>query len=90
MNWLLTDEEYNRLNPPESVLVAGDDGKVYTEFVNDDRWMYMGYIPTPTTKAGWFFHHIMHGLMMRYPFHKVLLYAISNMHGEADRFEIDE
>jgi hypothetical protein len=87
--WLLTDEQYNRLNPPPVSLVAGDDGKPYAEIIDNPNWMWMGYIPTPKSRTGWFFHHIMHGLMMRYPFFKVLLYAISHTTGEADAFKVE-
>lgn len=75
--WLLTDEQYDRLNPPPLNIVAGDDGKVYIELQQkEDRFMFMGYVPTPKNRVQWFLHHLMHGFMMGYPFIKCVLFAM--------------
>lgn len=68
----LTNEEADRLNPPYNVGVFPD-------------WLPVGHIPRPTTRLGWFAYHVIHGLWMRYPPHKVLGYALANMRpGEMD------
>lgn len=63
--WSLTDAEADRLNPPPD-----------TEECED--WLTVGYIPRPATRLGWLFYHIVHGLWMRYPLHKVLGFALAN------------
>jgi hypothetical protein len=68
----LTNEEIDRLNPPYNVGVFPD-------------WLPVGHIPRPTTLLGWFAYHVIHGLWMRYPLHKVLGYALANSQpGEMD------
>lgn len=68
----LTNEETDRLNPPYNVGVFPD-------------WLPVGHIPRPTTRPGWFVYHVIHGLWMRYPLHKVLGYALANSQpGEMD------
>jgi hypothetical protein len=55
-------------------------GKIvgYEEILDPREWLHVGHIPTPTTRAGWFCYHVTHGLWMRYPFFKVLMYALRN------------
>lgn len=68
----LTNEEADRLNPPEDVDSHPD-------------WLPVGYIQRPATRLGWFVYHLIHGLWMRYPLHKVLGYALTNTRpGELD------
>lgn len=72
----LTDEQYDRLNPPYvDTCVLGD--MLIEIVIEDTDWLPVGYIPAPTTSAGWFFYHFIHGIVMRYPLWKVLLYALA-------------
>jgi len=49
----------------------------YEEVLEDfDNWLPVGYIPAPRTRCGWFFYHLIHGIWMRYPLWKVILYAL--------------
>lgn len=73
-----TQADYDRLNPPIFDHILGDDGRIYQELLDDDRWLNVGYIPTPTTRLGWFVYHVVHGLAMRYPVASVLRYAWQN------------
>jgi len=41
-----------------------------------DEWISIGLVPKPKTQLGWFVYHMVHGLMMRYPFHRVLAFSI--------------
>ena len=70
----LTNEEANRLNPPPDAaeIVEDDDGNDWCRWAIGAGWMPMGHVPQPRTRLGWFCHNIMHGLMMRYPWHKVI------------------
>lgn len=75
MSWYtLTDDEADRLNPPDFV----DDDVAFP-----DAWLPVGVIPCPRTRLGWFVYHLVHGLWMRYPLHKVLGYALANTEPEA-------
>lgn len=75
--WLLSDEEYDLLNPPDNIwVIREDDLKVFYELINDDRWCWVGYIPTPQNNFGWFIYHIIHGVWMKYPLWKVVLFAL--------------
>ena len=65
--WKLTDEEYDRLNPGYQIIDA--------EEPDLDKFLHVGYIATPRNKAEWFIYHFVHGLWMRYPFWKVVLYC---------------
>ena len=68
----LTNDEADRLNPPDDADRRPD-------------WQPVGFIPRPTTRLGWFVYHVVHGLWMRYPLHKVLGYALANTQpGELD------
>lgn len=77
--FLMTQEEYDRLNPP-TLSVTYDDvkGKYFIEMLDHPGWIPVGYIPSPNTRMGWFFYHMVHGLAMRYPFHKVFYYSLTN------------
>lgn len=43
-----------------------------------EEWTFVGYIPTPQTRLGWFVYHIVHGLAMRYPLRSVIAFALLN------------
>lgn len=73
----LSDSEYNKLNPP-GLIHKYIGGKLFIEHIQDDKWINVGYIPTPKTRLGWFCYHLVHGLVMRYPVTKVLGYALAN------------
>lgn len=69
----LTDEEADKLNNPDPREVWPDeDGIEWERHYYNAEWISLGSVPTPRTRLGWFFHHVAHGLMMRYPPHKVL------------------
>ncbi len=72
--FFLTDDEYERLNPPELATMLMDDG-IYFRDLDDEHWLPVGYIPCPKTRFGWFIYHLVHGLAMRYRFVPVLVYA---------------
>ena len=65
----MTQAEYDQLNPP---VTTG-------EIRNDEKWLYVGHIPTPTTRLGWFIYNIIHGLVMRYRLLPVLVFSISDL-----------
>jgi len=71
-------DEYSNLNPPVIEIVEDENGKLYGECLSDDRWIEVGYIPTPSTRIGWFVYHFVHGLAMRYRFLPVLIFSIRN------------
>lgn len=72
--FFLTEDEYERLNPPTLRPLMRADG-LYFRSLQDERWLPVGYIPRPTTRIGWFVYHVVHGLAMRYRLLPVLLYA---------------
>jgi hypothetical protein len=84
--WKLTEEELVRLNPPETTLMADDDGQVYESIVKDSRWLNMGYVPTPQNRLQWFFLHMIAGIVMRYPIHKVFWYSLLNTSPDGQGF----
>lgn len=67
--------DYDRLNPPIVDHILCDDGWTYQQLIDDEQWLHVGYIPTPTTKLGWLTYHIIHGLAMRYPLMSVIRYS---------------
>ena len=74
--YCLTDAEANRLNPPDDALER-------------DEWLPVGYIPRPSTRVGWFAYHLVHGLWMRYPLHKVLGYALTNTQPSLEVIDVE-
>lgn len=76
----LSDSDYDRLNPPPDEMILLDDGGMAMRLLDDERWLHVGYVPTPRTRLGWFVHHVAHGLAMRYPWHKVLLWSLQESH----------
>lgn len=76
-SWMLPNEQYDKLNPPFNHIIHSDeDGRFYAELSNSDEWLYVGHIPTPKTRLGWFLYNLIHGLWMKYPLWKVLLFAM--------------
>ncbi len=67
----MTQKEYDCLNPPPDILLSGDEG-----------WHYLGHIPAPKTRIGWFVHDVLHGLAMRYRLLPVLVYALEGLIGK--------
>lgn len=89
--WKLTNEEAERLNPPPLIVVLTDDGNEYILQVDYPDWQPVGHIPRPRTRPGWFVYHIIHGLYMRYPWWKVLGFALaSNTMGPDIYVDLDE
>lgn len=72
---LLTDEETNLFPAVIDIVEDEDTGLPYIQWYDNDGWVWMGYVPRPKTRLGWVVHHILHGVLMHYPLHKVLLYA---------------
>lgn len=76
-DWKLKDEEYDKLNPPIlEMIVREEDKKVFIELLNDDNWLHVGCIPTPKNEFQWFVYNFIHGLWMKYPIWKVILFSI--------------
>lgn len=71
MWYLLTEAEADRLNYP----CDGCPREGMCESVAE-QWLPVGWIPRPRTRMGWFVYHLVHGMWMRYPLHKVLGYAV--------------
>lgn len=74
--WQLTWDEVERYNPPPLIHTTADDGNYYIQELFDDRWLPVGHIPKPRTRLGWFMYHLIHGLVMRYPWWKVIAFAV--------------
>lgn len=76
----MTDAEYSRRNPPPLLIKYDRIRDIdFIEIMEDPEWLSVGYIPVPRTRLGWFLYHLVHGLVMKYPAHKVLFYALNNM-----------
>jgi hypothetical protein len=76
--WQLTEAEVARHNPPMQVRVFDENDNEYESVVYHEDWQPVGYIPRPKTRPGWFMYHLIHGLVMRYPWWKVLGFAFAN------------
>ena len=81
MKWELSDEDYDRLNSPPCHIRNDSEGAIWEKWLEDDQWLRMGYVPTPTTRLGWFIYHIVHGLLMHYPLTAVLVWSWRNTYG---------
>jgi hypothetical protein len=79
MGYNLNMDEIQRLNPRPRyrVQIVGDELVQFEEMLAG-KWLYVGHIPAPKTRLGWFMWHILHGLLMRYPLHKVIGYACTH------------
>lgn len=73
----MTDADYERLNPPDAILLGRRDG-LYLKMIDNPAWLHMGWVPTPKTRFGWFVYHAVHGLLMRYPLWDVLVWSWKN------------
>lgn len=73
--WFLGYEVYDELNPPYQPAHVQNDG-VYFKFIDDDKWLWVGYIPTPKTRFDWFMYNLIHGIWMKYPLWAVILYSL--------------
>jgi hypothetical protein len=76
---MMNQSDYDRLNPPTVNHVFDDDGNIYQQLIDDERWLNVGYIPTPTTRIGWLTYHLIHGLAMRYPLLSVISYSFRDV-----------
>lgn len=74
--WQLTPKECQQLNPPLLEIAEDEEGQLYYKAMDNSEWLFTGYIPTPQTVLGWFFYHLVHGLVMKYPACKVLIFSI--------------
>lgn len=77
--WQITDEEIARLNPPPLIHTTDDDGNWYVQELEDDKWLSIGHIPRPRNRFEWLLYDLCHGFAMRYPWHKVLGFALSSL-----------
>jgi hypothetical protein len=59
--------------PPVTIRVT--NGEQWVKLLDDDNWLWLGHCPAPQTRWEWFVYHVAHGLLMRYPLHKILPYA---------------
>ena len=75
----LTADDYKRLNPPAILAYKEGVGMFQLRLDDDPKWLMVGHVPKPTTRLGWFVHHIVHGLAMRYPLLAVIRFAFANM-----------
>lgn len=75
----LSLEEQERFCAPPTEIFEDDDGMMLLRYFGSDEWLHVGYIPMPKTKLARFLYHLVHGLAMRYPLHKVLVFALTNM-----------
>ena len=78
----LTDDEADHLNAPGYLAVY--DNALYFKYIDDPAWLHVGYVPRPRSRFAWFVHHLVHGLVMRYPLHKVIGFAIFESKMEED------
>lgn len=86
LDYNLTLAETARLNPhPKQLTVVDGDSIIeYEELLCNDEWLAVGHIPLPHTRLGWLVWHIIHGLLMKYPVHKVVGYALTHTKMEID------
>lgn len=78
LRWFdLTEEEQERFNPPQLYHTYDESScRFGLEDASGQEWLPVGHIPLPTTRLGWFAYHLIHGLWMRYPLHKVVGFAL--------------
>lgn len=62
------DFDGNQFNPPYELRVAPNNVP--------DEWVFVGLVPTPKTRIGWFMYHLIHGLAMRYPLKSVIAFSL--------------
>lgn len=76
--WQLTDDEVERRNPPTETVTFDAEGNCWMLVPYYEDWQPVGSIPRPRTRLGWFTYHLIHGLAMRYPWWKVIGFALAN------------
>lgn len=70
------NEQITSRNPrPLRVKFDPESQTFYEEMLQDPAWLRMGYVPAPASRLGWFLHHVIHGLLMRYPLTAVLRWS---------------
>lgn len=76
--WKLTGDEVQRLTPPPNVLTVDEHGNWWRLDTYYEDWQPVGMIPRPRTRLGWLTYHLIHGFAMRYPWWKVIGFALAN------------
>lgn len=76
--WMLTEAELARLNPPPDIFTFDEHGNLWQLLCDYPQWQPVGLIPSPRGRFGWFLYHLVHGLVMRYPWWKVIGFALAN------------
>jgi hypothetical protein len=75
--WYLSDEIYDKLNPPPSFITMREDGMLFRSIPPKmNNWLYVGHIPMPQNRVAWFFYNLIHGIWMKYPLWKVILFSL--------------
>ena len=64
------DFDGNQFNPPYELRVAPDHVP--------DEWVFVGLVPAPKTRLGWFVHHLLHGIAMGYPLKSIVAFSLLN------------
>ncbi|MEM7534030.1 MAG: hypothetical protein AAF639_17740 [Chloroflexota bacterium] len=64
------DFDRKAMNPPAELTT-------FTPKTHDD-WVFVGYLPKPKSRIGWFVYHMMHGLAMGYPLRSVIAFSLLN------------
>ena len=89
-NWLYyIAHDFDRVRlsaPPRSLHTDKETGKRYAELLDDADWQFIGHVPRPESTMGWFFHHLLHGIAMRYPLRSVLAFSI--LHAMPNRNQV--
>lgn len=89
--WRLSDEEYDRLNPPPSIITFRDDGVLFRSIhPHMEDWVYVGYIPKPSGRVAWFFYNLIHGVWMKYSLLRALLFALDKNNNTGESITLEE
>ena len=64
------DFDHNQYNPPFELRVA----PIHVP----EEWVFVGLVPAPKSRIGWFIYHFVHGMVMGYPFKSVLAFSLLN------------
>lgn len=73
--WWLSDGEYAEKNPPlENVRTI--KGEIWYQWIDDPKWLPVGYIPRPKSVFAWFVYHFIHGVWMKYPLWAIILFCL--------------
>ena len=57
-----------RMNAPKDIFIQVKE--------IPEEWIYVGMIPRPKTRLQRFLYHMIHGLAMGYPFHRVIAFSL--------------